>query len=662
MLDFLRWLDAFDPEKDIGEAIPEAAAKVRCDEEGLTFSSGGTSVFQPQELQASKKPTVDLPVAIQAVKITRYGLDIHDVLGERTETRLLRQSEVGTPMVNPDPSYHTATSPAQRAFIRAKSETFEPLKFEVCPWVGGLFTFWHASQRALNFKIEDVAVKEANTNLIVEVGNALRQLSRAVGDNNNEIARRATRRMSITTKPEQTLRTIKALAERYIRRAGNDEELVAQEAESCVEEFCREAKMTLEDVKRFGALRLPNGKLIHRCNVVHDKRIHTENGDIRIGYTDEGETGQILSLDEIEEFEKDKAKEELDERRIERAANNAGKGLASMPVLLASDVHRPQRYTETEEIVEVFAINVVNRKTGRKRTLTIEGEHKARAAKYRLDRAKRVTATGMDCVAAFRRTFGGFWSEQPDGSFMKAHGIAPHMLPKDMTDVDLNGILRDAQPGSGWTQEDIGCYVEQAGEVTLVLAPDWVTMNVEFGTLHEDVAEINNLQLKDVASFEDRQAFHKLISARHYGRHDRQRFLRGKLRERVQCLRDEQGWTPKMTKVIQPLLKAGLDTFHLMVDRVRNDLKILSYQEGLVAWSFINALREELRAEAIKAQFENSSSSKFTELMTSISEATKANLPVRRKAVETCQFYLSSWETFLVKDELFSKIKMLYVK
>ena len=667
MLDFLRWLDAFDPEKDIGEAIPEAASKVRCLDEGLTFSRGGTSVFRLQELNQTERPVVDLPVARQLVTVTRYGKDRFDILGTKEQTRLVYQSEIGAPVGSPDPAYHTAKTAAERALIRAKGEAFKTAQPESCPWQGALIGFWHAAQRVVNYNIKDNQLKEANTNLIVETGEMLKKLTRTVGDNESVIVRRACRRLSSASNPLRMLRIIKGIAERWVKRAGNDEELIAQEAKSCMEEFLDEAKISHAEFQRYGAMLNPStGKLVHMRNVVHERRVQGENGElIRLGYADDGEMGQILSADEIYDLEEAKAEAHLDERVADRIAINAGRGMTPIPILLDSDVHRPQRYAESDEIVGIFNLTVVNRENNTKLTLTIEGEHKAKHAKNHFDRLwPKFMATGIVQVGEFRRTFGGFWSEQPDGSFMKAHGIAPSMQPKDMSAVDHLGILRDFQPDSGFTQDDLGCYVEQSGGCTVILAPDWVTMNVEFGDMHDMIARISNLTSKDVQSYEDRQQIHKDISVAFMGRNDKQRYLRGMLRARIQTLREEQGWTPKMADAIKPLLSCGLDTFHIVRGKVGHELASLSNPERSVAWAFINALREELRAEALKAREKDPQiyCDSIDLLIDQIRIATIETVGMVRRAVQVCIVTKPSHIVFLLNDELLLRRAQLKIK
>lgn len=666
MLDFLRWLDAFDPEKDIGEAIPEAAEQVRCFDEGLTFSRGGTSVFRLPELELSERPVVDLPIGRQTVKITRYGKDRFDIRESREEIRTLMQSEVGTPVGTPDPAYHTAQSPAARAHIRAKLEAFETVQPAPCPWQGALVAFWHAAQRRLNYGERDAAVKENTTKLILETGAILKKLTRTVGDSDSTIARQAARRMSTAKDPARMLRVIKGIADRWVRRAGNDEELIMQEVKSCTEEFLEGANMTMADFQRYGAFRnASTGKLIHARNVVKERQIHGENGElIRLGYDEDGEVGQIFSADEITEDFETKAEAHLDESIATRLAINAGRGMTPIPVLLDTDVHRPERFVEDEEMVDICAFTAVNRMNGQKLTLRFEGMAQALKAKAHFDQQfPRFMATGLIKVGQFRRTFGGFWIEREDGTMVKSHWQAPQMVPKDMSDVDVNGILRDFQPGSGFTQDDIGCYVEQYGEITAILQPDWTTMNVEFDFgMQEKIAEINNLSAEQVKTYQQRQLIHAGISASFLGRNDKQRYLRGKLRERIAFLNDEAGWTAKMADTIKPMFRVGLDTFHIVRGKVGHELAKLTNNERSVAWAFINALREELRAEAIKAKALAPIDPKHEALLLTIQQAGTDSVGKVRSIVQASILTAKSWQVFLLNDELLTRRAQLKVK
>ena len=655
MLDFLHFFNAFDPDDDIGKSMPEACDAVRTFNEDLSFTTAG--IFRPQELNVSERPVVDLPTTWQDVTITRRNAD--GTKTSRTERRLLKQSEVGKPVGLPGPGYFSMKTAVERAFERTKLEAFKSYTPEPCPWQGALIAFWHTAQRVLNYNVKDAVLKAANTELIIETGEALRGLSRGVGDSSSGIVREKIRKLTNSADPKAELLAIKADAQYWIDNAGSDKELAAKEAQSCTEELLEEAGITMDEFQRSGAMRNPStGKLIHMRNVVDEMRIQGANGElIRLGVDEDGNNGVILSADEISDIEVEKAEEHVAAQAAENLAANAGRNSTPIPILLESDIHRPERWCESEEMVRTFQFTVVDCVTKNTQVFVVEGEQKALEAKDKWDaKFPAFMATGIVQVGQYRRTFGGYWSLQDNGSYMRAVGRGPSMQPKDMDCVNHLGIVIDAYPGSGWTEEDLGCYAEQAGEVTLILAPDWVTMNVDFDYyMRGEVERINNLTAADVASYSDRQVQHRLISALVMGPDKApaspscQRFLRGKLRERIGVLNHEAGWTPRMAAAIKPMFSVGFDTFHMVRGKVGKELSALTNAERTVAWTFINVLREELRADALKQVVPEGT---CDQLIEEIRRADTAQLSVLRERTMTTALRSSGWKAFLLNDEL----------
>jgi hypothetical protein len=751
MNQFLAWLNAFNPYKDIGEAIPEAAAKVRCYEEELVFSAGGTNVFAPQELNPTSKPVIDLAVDVKTFPVSVYDTE-GNLLRKKQQTRIIYQSDVGTPVGNPGLEYIEANTPAKRAMAQAKDVTFNNYKPAPCPWQGALVGLWHTAIRVCHVNQQDGKIKASNMKLILEVGNALRMLTRASGDNDNLIVRGLVQRLNTTKNPVRTLKAILKRVEYWIKNAGNDEELAAKEAEGCVEEFCREAKMTTDDIARFGALRLPSGKLIHMNNVVKKQRL---SDTVRIGYSEDGDMGEILSYDEIIDREEDKAEAQAEENAANRMALSAGRNSTLKPILLSQDVHRPMVYAETQENVKTWILKVKTLSTKRERLIRIEGtkkhalwaadkfsanprfgvvyleqlmhprwkiavtdgysvsDHdemyegswdfyvegpkssadtiahfiktrairtKKQATYYRLEGLPRRLRAGngdvhnlirVDVVMAspvseepviYQRTFGGSWNKRSDGTFVKCVGVVSSMLPLDISGVDHLSILRENVPGSGFSDDAVGCYVEQEGECTLVLGMDWVTENVEFSPSMTEMVQRIAAYGKNGRDASEEQRLRRDITVQFKGRSDRQRFLRGLLRNTIRDVMAEKAMSDNLMAVIKPMDQASLDTYHFMRSKVSKNLATLQPVEKRFGWSFINMLHDELRDQAIMALDKHRRDVRFKGVLTSfamtrkmIRELQPENFGKVNATLNSAMFTMPSWIVFLLKDELSAK-------
>ena len=750
---FLRWLSAFDPQKDIGEAIPDAAAQVRCFEEELVFTGGGTNVFAEQELNPTSQPRIDLAVDVKSFPVKVYDAG-GNLLHTKQQSRVLYQSDTSIPIGNPGLDYLEAKTPAARAMVRAKDVAFNNYKPEPCPWQGVLVGFWHAAKRACYVNQQDHEIQAFNMKLILDVGNALRMLTRASGDNDNIIVRGIIQRVITAKNPVRTLKAILKRIEYWIEKAGNDEELAAKEAEGCVEEFCREAKMTLDDIARFGALRLSNGKLIHMNNVVKKQRL---TDTIRIGYSEDGEMGEVLSYDEIVNREEEKAEANAEENAANRMFLSAGRNTTLKPILLSSDVHRPMVYAETQENIKTWILKVQTISTKRERLIRIEGtkkhalwaadkfsanprckvvyleqlmhprwkiavtdgysmsDHdemyegswdfyvegpkssaetiahfiktrairtKKHATYYRLEGLPRRLRDGggdphglirvnvtmaspmSEEPVIYQRTFGGSWKKRADGTFIKCVGVVDSMLPLDINGVDHLCILRNNPPGSGFSDDAVGSYVEQEGICTLVLGMDWVTENVEFS---ESMTEI----IQRISAYDKRDAFEeqrlrKDINFLFKGRSDRQRYLRGLLRDRIRAVMAKDAMSDNMLRVIKPMHNAGLDTFHLLRNYVGKGLATLSSTEKRFGWSFINMLHDELRNQAIKDLDKIRGDVRFKGVLTVFAQTRHAirdlkpeNFGQVNAKLNSAMLTMPSWMVFLLKDELSAKYRGL---
>lgn len=757
MNQFLAWLNAFDPQKDIGEAIPEAAAQVRCFEENLVFSAGGTNVFAQQELNPTSQPRVDLAVDVKTFPVKVYDME-GNLLHRKQQTRIIYQSDTGIPVGNPGLEYFEATTLVERAMAQAKSVTFNNYKPKPCPWQGVLVGFWHTAIRVCHVNQQDHEIKDSNMNLILDVGNALRMLTRTSGDNDNVIVRGIIQRIITTKNPVRTLKAILKRVEFWIEKAGNDEELAVKEAEGCIGEFCREAKMTLDDVARFGALRLPNGKLIHMKNVIKKQRL---TDIVQIGYSEDGEMGQVLSYDEIIHCEEEKAETNAKENATNRMALSAGRSTILKPVLLSSDVHRPMVYAETQENIKIWVLKVQTISTKRERLIRIEGtkQHalwaankfsknprftvvyleqlthprwkiavsdgysmsdsvlcemtegswdffvegpkssadtiahfiktrairtKTQAMNYREDGLPRrfrdgggdphdlirvnviMTSPISEEPVIYQHTFGGSWKKRADDTFIKCVGVVDSMLPLDISGVDHLGILRDVSPNSGFSKDAIGSYVEQEGNCTLVLGMDWVTENVEFSiSMTEIIARIAVYGEDKRDAFEE-QRLRKDINFLFKGRSDRQRYLRGLLRNRIRAVMAKEAMSDKMLAVIKPMHQASLDTFHLLRSKVSKGLATLESAEKRFGWSFINMLHDELRNEAIKNLNTIRRDVRFKGVLTVFAQTRHAirdlqseNFGKINTKLNGAMLTMPSWMVFLLKDELSDKYRGL---
>lgn len=736
MLDYLRWLNAFDPEKDLGEAILAASGEVRCYEEGLTFSRGGTSIFAQEEIHQADRPVVDLPVDIRQVTVKVYDADGNPI-GHKKQIRILKQSDVGEAVGMPPISYHQAKTPGDRALIRALETSFNTYKPRACPWQGAIAGFWHAANRVLG--------DQPNEKLILEAGTAVLGLTRAASDPSNSLVHSLTNHISHSKNPTRALKAIVRWATRIVKGAGNDQELVEREAKSCMEEALEASDMTVEQVRREGALFMQDGRIISRGGVVAHSHIYGEGGEhIHFGYTEDGEKGELLSYDNLIDREEERAEEKIEEKTAERLALGS-KQLRTYPVLLDSDVHRPMRSVESMETKFLFAFKAVNLRTNKSRNLLVEGsEDRAKWLKNRLDASGRFAGTkpvqimhptwaigitqqiaddevdvqwarveGPENMAAFLthcvsigklrtpdevemyreddfpknrksltnstfrgtclmiaptsgvpvkiyKSFGGTWVKGKDDKWRKAVGAVRQTLPLDIEgNVDSLGILRDAPEGSGFSKDDVGCYVEQVGDCTLILRADWMTENVDMGgtpAFHELLSTILKMERHDT---KQEQVLRAMIWQQG-GDFSKQRFLRGILRMKTRELMTREAMTDRLAELLHPFMNCGMETFHMLRASVGKKLKSVMPTERKLGWAFINALRDELRADAIRSldtlrkDINNKPMlNSFASTRKSIRARDFSTFDGLNKRVNEGSLEQPAWMTFLLKEELF---------
>jgi hypothetical protein len=146
-------------------------------------------------------------------------------------------------------------------------------------------------------------------------------------------------------------------------------------------------------------------------------------------------------------------------------------------------------------------------------------------------------------------------------------------------------------------------------------------------------------------------------------RGDYQRYFKSLLRQTIADLRMQLAITPALSDAIRPLFCATLGDFWMLRGQAGGALAKLSSHERTFGWAFINALRDELRAQAlqeVQSSKDRGMLLEFAETRTSIREGlTFENFIAASKAMHQVVLNKPAWFVFMLRDAFDRKKQQL---